>query len=82
MQWILAYCARAVLVKVGTVFWLSCFGVWATGWCNLEPLTRPWEFAAATWLEVLFLLLAGFLFVDGLKLGDFAFGRWVPSIRG
>lgn len=50
----------------------------ARGW---HEVIWPLEFAAASWIGLLFLLLSVYLILDVLTLGGFLFRPWIPPMR-
>ena len=49
---------------------------------RLDAIALPLEAIAAFWIGLAFLLLAGFLSLDLVTLGGFAFSRFAGSLRG
>jgi predicted MPP superfamily phosphohydrolase len=74
--------SRRSLVLLAMAFWASyplarIFSFW-----HWDLVGRPLEFAAATWVGLLFLAFLALLVVDAVTVGGLLLPRWAPVLRG
>jgi len=69
VAWVTAHVSRQVLVTVAVVLWASYPAARILDSWGFAAVARPLEFAAATWIGMLFLLFAAVLVADVVTLG-------------
>jgi len=82
IPWVAAHCPRRALVLAAIALWASyvlarVLQAWHWDWAAL-----PLEWAAATWVGVLFLLFSTLLLVDVVTAGGWLMTRLAPTLRG
>ena len=82
VAWITAHLSRQALVAVALVLWASYPTARILDSWKLEAAARPLEFIGATWIGMLFLLVAALLVVDVMTLGGWLLSRLAPVLRG
>ncbi len=82
VPWITDHVSRRALVVAGMLLWLSYVLARMVGSLNLEFVAYPLEFAASTWMGLVFLMFAALVCVDALTLGGAIFARQAAAWRG
>jgi uncharacterized protein len=82
ITWVAAHLSRRALVAIALALWASYPAARILDSWELETAARPLEFVGATWIGVIFLLVAALLAADVVTLGGRLFPRQAPAIRG
>ena len=82
ITWVAAHLSRQALVAIALALWASYPAARILDSWELETAARPLEFVGATWIGVLFLLVAALLVADVVTLGGRLLPRQAPAIRG
>jgi len=82
IPWVASHASRRWLWVIAACGFASYPLARLLGSWKLPVLASALEFAAATWVGTLFLLLAWFAVADVLTLGGWLFPSWTSAIRG
>jgi uncharacterized protein len=82
VPWVTAHLSRQALVAIALGLWASYPVARILDSSGVEVVARPLEFVGATWIGVLFLLLAALLVADAITLGGWLLPGLAPPIRG
>ncbi|HVM46773.1 MAG TPA: metallophosphoesterase [Candidatus Acidoferrum sp.] len=82
VPWVSDHLSRTGLAAIALALW-ACYPVARVleAW-KLEAVARPVEFIGATWIGVIFLLVAALLATDVATLGGWVLPQLAPRIRG
>lgn len=82
IPWIATHVSRKLILCSGILLWLSyILARWIGSW-SIAAVAYPLEFAASTWMGLVFLLFALLLVVDVATLGGALFSTLTPHVRG
>jgi hypothetical protein len=82
VPWVAAHLSRRALVWAALALAAAYPLARMLGSRDWTTVSRPLEFAGATWMGVLFLLLSALVFVEVITLGGCWLPRFVPQLRG
>jgi len=82
IPWVVAHSSNRGMVLTAMALWLSYPLARTLNAWNLEAVGVPLEFAAATWMGVLFLVFAALFVVEVVTLCGLLFAQVAPQLRG